>query len=245
VTATPATAAPKSASLWEDFVDIFYAPTQVFERRRAGQFGLALLILVILTGVAFAAVKPAIQPAIDAQVDKSIEQLRSRPGMTAEQMASVESKARKMGDVTSYLGAPIGVAINVLLTALGLWVVGKFFESKQSYSQAAMVATYANVPRVLGLLLGGVIAFFMSQERITSMFSVSLSAARFAPPGTSPVVVGLLSRIDPFTIWATVLLAIGLRVTGGVSKRAAYTVAVILFLLGSAFAVAAAARQMA
>jgi hypothetical protein len=245
VTATPATAAPKSASLWEDFVDIFYAPSQVYERRRAGKFGLSLLILVLLTLVAFAAVKPALQPAIDAQVDKSIEQMRSRPGITPEQMTSIESKARTMADVTSYVGPPVAVAFGVLLTGLGLWLVGKLFDSKQSYGQAAMVATYANVPRVVGILLGGVVAYFMSADQMTSMYTVSLSAARFAPPGTSPVVLGLLSRIDPFTIWATILLAIGLRVTGGVSKKAAYTVAAILFVLGSLFTIFGALRQPA
>ena len=243
MTAPPAASTSKPASVFEDFVDIFYAPSQVFERRRAGHFGLALLILVVLTAIAFVAVKPAIQPAIDAQVDKAMEQLRSRPGITAEQMTSIEAKSRKMSDVTSYVGPPIGVAVTVLLTGLGLWLVGKFFDAKQSYGQAAMVATYANVPRVIGILLGGVLAYFMSADQITSMYSVSLSAARFAGPGTSPVVVGLLSRIDPFTIWATILLAIGTRVTGGVSKKSAYTIAVILFLLGSVFAVIGAVRQ--
>lgn len=244
MTSTPATAAPKSASVFEDFVDIFYAPSQVFERRRAGQFGLALLILSVFALIAFAAIKPAIQPAIDAQVDKAIEVMRANPNMPADRVASAEASARKMSDIGGYVSAPFGTAATVLLSALGLWLVGKVFDSKQTYSQAAMVATYANVPRVVGLILSGLIAFFIPAERMTSMYSISLSPARFLGSDASPLALGALSRLDPFVIWATILLAIGLRVTGNVSKRSAYIAAAIVWLIGSMLAIASAARQM-
>ena len=51
--------APK-AGIWEDFVDIFVQPAQVFERRRDGKFGLALLALVVITGVLFFALRNGI-----------------------------------------------------------------------------------------------------------------------------------------------------------------------------------------
>ena len=244
MTASPATAAPKSASVFEDFVDIFYAPSQVFERRRAGQFGLALLILCVFALVCFIAIKPAIQPAIDAQVDKAIEMMRANPNMPADRVASAEASARKMSDIGGYVSAPFGTAVTVLLSALGLWLVGKVFDSKQTYSQAAMVATYANVPRVVGLILSGLIAFFTPAERMTSMYSISLSPARVLGADASPLALGALSRLDPFVIWATILLAIGLRVTGNVSKRSAYIAAAIVWLIGSMLAIASAARQM-
>ena len=38
---------PSKAGLWEDFVDIFYAPSSVFARRADGKFGLALLFLIV------------------------------------------------------------------------------------------------------------------------------------------------------------------------------------------------------
>ena len=42
---------PEKAGLWEDFVDIFYAPSSVFARRSDGKFGMALLLFVIVAGV--------------------------------------------------------------------------------------------------------------------------------------------------------------------------------------------------
>src|SRR5690606_39925611 len=43
-----------SASLWEDFVDIYYAPRQVFARREeGGRWGIVLLILVGLMALLY------------------------------------------------------------------------------------------------------------------------------------------------------------------------------------------------
>ena len=46
---------PASVGVWEDFIDIFHQPSQVFERRRNGQFGLALLLLVVICTVLYVA----------------------------------------------------------------------------------------------------------------------------------------------------------------------------------------------
>ena len=72
-----ATAAPaKPASLWEDFIDIFYAPTSVFARRREGKFGLALLVYVILATAVFSTARPMMQPIFDAMTSQREAKIR-------------------------------------------------------------------------------------------------------------------------------------------------------------------------
>jgi hypothetical protein len=56
-------------------------------------------------------------------------------------------------------------------------------------------------------------------------------------------VLGALSRISIGTIWATILIAIGLQVMGRMSKQKAYTAAFVLWLVGTLITVAAAVRQ--
>ena len=46
--ATPV-AAPRAA-IWEDFIDIFYAPSSVFRRREAGNFFIPLAVITIVCG---------------------------------------------------------------------------------------------------------------------------------------------------------------------------------------------------
>ena len=62
---------PSSPGLWEDFIDIFYQPSQVFERRREGKFGLALLVLVVISGILFFALRNGIAPIMDAEMAKA------------------------------------------------------------------------------------------------------------------------------------------------------------------------------
>jgi hypothetical protein len=73
---------------------------------------------------------------------------------------------------------------------------------------------------------------------------VSFSLARFMNPDTSSAVaVALASRVDLFTIWITVLLAIGLYVVGKIPKQQAYIAAGIVWLLGAVPAILGALRS--
>jgi hypothetical protein len=46
-------------------------------------------------------------------------------------------------------------------------------------------------------------------------------------------VLALLGRLDVFTIWVTILLAIGLSVTGKISRNKAAIAGVVVWLLGA------------
>ena len=79
VQATP----PPAAGLWEDFIDILHQPSQVFDRRRDGQFGLALLILVLISGLLYFALQNGIAPVMDAEISRQMaEAARSNPQLT-------------------------------------------------------------------------------------------------------------------------------------------------------------------
>src|ERR1700675_1094952 len=77
------------ASLWEDFVDIFYTPSSVFARRADGKFGMALLLFVAVGTVLVFLTKNATQPIMDAEFARQgAAAMRKNPSLTAEQMAS-------------------------------------------------------------------------------------------------------------------------------------------------------------
>jgi hypothetical protein len=83
----------------------------------------------------------------------------------------------------------------------------------------------------------------MNPDKLTSVNSVSFSLARFMDPDhTSAVLIALASRVDVFTIWVTVLLAIGLSVVGRIPRQQAAIAAAIVWLLGAIPAVIGAAR---
>ena len=80
---------PGRAGLWEDFVDIFYAPSSVFARRADGKFGKPLLFLVLVGTVLFFLTKNATQPIMDAEFARQgAAAMRKNPNVTAEQMSA-------------------------------------------------------------------------------------------------------------------------------------------------------------
>jgi hypothetical protein len=62
------------------------------------------------------------------------------------------------------------------------------------------------------------------------------------PDTASPVAIALASRVDLFTIWVTVLLAIGLHVVGKVPKEKAAIAGAITWIVGALPAVFGALR---
>jgi hypothetical protein len=169
-----------------------------------------------------------LEPVYTAEMERGMAQ---NPNVTPEQMEAFRSSP--MASIMFMVYAIVGVPIMIMLTGLVLWLVGKLFDSTQTLGQGLMVATYANFPRLLGALLMTVQGFVLDFSNADRLYDVTFSLARFAPEGSSELMLLALSRFEVFTIWATVLLAIGLHVTGKVPKSKAYIAAAIVWVLGA------------
>jgi uncharacterized membrane protein len=232
---------PVKAGVWEDFVDIFYAPSSVFARRADGKFGLALFILIAVGTVLFFITKNATQPIMDAEFTRrSADMLAKNPNLTAEQLASGRGMMETFGPVFF----AFGLTVSILATGIVLWLVGKLFDAKESVAAAMMIATYAEAARIVQILTNAAQGLFMAPEKLNSMNSVGFNLARFMDPDSaSAIAIALASRVDLFTIWVTVLLAIGLQLVGKVSKQQAAIAAAIVWVIGALPAVFGALRS--
>ncbi len=231
---------PGRAGLWEDFVDIFYAPSSVFARRSDGKFGMPLLLLVLVGAVLAFLTKNATQPIMDAEFARqSAAAMRRNPSLTAEQMAG----GRGFFEMMAPLIFALFLTISIFGTGLVLWGVGKLFDAKESVAAAIMIATYAEVPRLVQILTNAAQGLVMSPEKLNSINAVGFSLARFMDPdNASQGLIALAARVDLFTIWITVLLAIGLHVVGRIPKQQAAIVAAITWAVGALPAVFGALR---
>ena len=222
---------PSKAGLWEDFVDIFYAPSSVFARRANSGFGLPLLFLIVVGTILFFLTKNAMQPIMDAEFTRqSAAALRKNPNLTQEQLAS----GRGFFETIAPFFFAIGMTVSVFGTGLVLWLVSKLFDAKTTATAGIMIATYSEVPRIVQILVNAAQALFMSPEKLNAINSVGFNPARFMDPDhASAVAIALASRVDLFTIWVTVLLAIGIYVVGKVTKQQAAIIAVIVWVAGA------------
>ncbi len=239
----PSEASPpaKPAALWEDFIDIFYAPSEVFARRANANFFVPLLIVTVLFTAIFLAGSSAMQPIMDGEFSRNMAAVQKKnPSITAEQLQSM----RSIGEKFAKVGAFFIIPVITFMTGLFLWIVGKFVDAKQALGAALVVAAYANITKVVSALVGGLQLLVLDSSTMTSQYNLSLGPARFFDPdATSPILMVVLGRLDVFTIWTTILLGIGLAVTGKIPRSRAMIAAVLLWIIGGLPQILGAARQ--
>jgi len=234
--ATSGTVVDKTG-IWEDFVDIFVQPRAVFERRRDGQFGLALLLLVLISAILFFALRNGLAPIMDAEMSKQAAAMAANnQNLTAEQLAGAKSAMEKFAMFGSVIFVPIGV----LITGVLLWVAGRIFDAKVAFAAAMMISTYSQIPKIAEMVVSAVQGLFLQPEAITSRYSVSIGIARFLDPDANPVLLTIAGGLDLFTIWLFVLLAMGLSVVArvplaraGIAAAAVWIVTILPALFGA------------
>ena len=238
--ATPAPMAVADASVMDDIIEIFYAPSRVFARRRDNpKFWAAFVIFSVLFALGIWVMMRNYGDVLDAQMTRQMDAAMAKnPQLTSEMAA----KSRSVGQtVAPIIGIFTGV-IATLVLGLCVWLVGKLFDAKADLRHGMVIATLASFPKVIDLLIAAVQALAMGTAGVTNMLAAGPSLARFAPEGTSLVLIGVLSRFSIGTIWATILIGIGLHVIGRIDKGRAYTAAALVWLLATGLAVVGALR---
>ena len=234
--------APAKASFWEDAIDIFFSPADVFRREQNKSFWPPMLFVAIAIAIIVAVTFNTLEPIFDAEFARATaKQLANNPQLTADQLET----GKKIGLSVARYGIGVVMVLTMLLIGVVTWLLGKLVGSAQSFQAAFVVAAWSYFPRVIGAVLGGVQGLVMDTSKLTSQLSISLSPARFMDPdATNPMLYQLAGRFDIITIWVTILLAVGMYVTGKVSKGRAAIFGVLIWAVGGLYAIRAAYLQM-
>jgi hypothetical protein len=240
-TQAPPVAAPRAA-IWEDFIDIFYAPSSVFRRRENGNFFVPLVVITIFCGALFFLTSGALQPVFDAEFDRGMAAaMRQNPNMPPEAAERMRGFATRMQQVFIFIMLPLAM----FGIGVATWVAGKLVDAKQTFKSALVVGAYAYAPRIVDGVLQGLQAMFMDPEQIDGRFRLSIGIGRFLDPDVvSPLLLAVVGRVDLITIWITVLIAIGLSVTGHIPLRKAAIAAAIVWFVGGLPLIIPALTQM-
>lgn len=223
--------APAAASWWEDYLEIFFAPSQVFARREKSGFLLPLLILAVLSGALIIGLKGSFAPALEADINRSMATVQQQnPQLTAEQL----EQARGIQETVGTVAIIVMIPILALVIGLALWLFGKFVGATETLGQAMLIAAFASFPRIVGLLAAGIQGLVLPEESLNGMNRFSLGPARFLDPDSaSALSVVLASRFDLTLIWITILLAIGLKVIAKIPMNKAMVAAGLVWLVGA------------
>lgn len=236
----PLAPAPEKASLLEDFIDIFVAPSKVFARRANSGFWMITLILTVIMAVLAFAMSGTFETAMNTEFQRnSAQMMEDNPQMTEEQLNTMRTVGTTVAKGALYVATPF----LVIIWGLFVWLVGKAFGAAITYSQAALIVAYSQIPRILASLLFIVQGMFVDPA-VAGLTGLSLSPARFMDPATTSAgMLQLLARADIFVIWTTLLCGLGIAVIGQIPRGRGYMAAFALWIIGSLTAILGAMRS--
>ncbi len=227
----PTTPTPEKASLLEDFIDIFTSPSQVFARRADSGFVVVTLVLTLLIGVLYFANRGPMQGIMDAEFGRAVADIQEQnPGMTAEQVEGM----RGIMEMSATFGVIVFIPIIVLALGFATWLVTKLFGGSIAFKAGLMIAAYSYLPRVVESVLVAVQGLVLDTSTMTGRYQLSLGVGRFMDPATTSAgLLGVVGRIDLFTIWITILIGIGISVVAKIPREKGMMAAAVIWVIGA------------
>lgn len=222
-------------------ISVLTAPAKTFAAiAERPTFVVPLILLALLgaavTNITFTKVDP------NDFVHMMEEQGRQMPP-NAPAPETMLTFARWSGTVGALFVAPIIYVIAALL----FWVTLRLAGSEMDFVRSLSVTTHGFVPFGVAALIGIPVALArdtISMEDAQGGQFLQSSLAALASEDTGHVVKALLSSVDLFSIWVIVLLALGFRIVGKVSKGAAWGSVLAVWAIGILIKVGMAAVFM-
>jgi hypothetical protein len=216
------TAGQSAGNPFIDVIKVLYEPGQVFERVRTRPSFLApFLTIIAMQCVLFVINLPYLKVAIQAQI------------ATAAPGRPVPSTGVLVGFGLG--GLVFVLALILVITGLILWVLSSVLGGGEAkFSTMLSVASYSAIPSAILLsVVGTIVVHLQGTAQLTSPNDMQPALGLdLLSPGAKGFIGAVMKGINPFSIWAVVLTAIGVQTTQRVSKNSAYTIAIGAFVIG-------------
>ena len=219
---------PSAASAWEDVLDIFYSPREVFERRRDGSYWVALLVLAGLTLVVYFLSIQMSDAIGDVEFKRAMA--RQTQKLTPEQIAQGRAFAEKIKGLLVYV-LPVMVIIGAWISGLMTMLLGNMMGGKLTFAQGTAIAALSSMPELLGKAIVGAQGLFLDTSTVQHKYSFAVNAARFMSGDSSNWKLMFGALADPFVIWGAALLGLGAYIIGRMEKEKAAVLAVVHALI--------------
>jgi hypothetical protein len=214
-----AEAAAEETSRWEDYIDVFFSPAELYRRRAQDRVGPPLVTLLLLGVFFYFVMLPANRIIMQASIAANPEaaQALERLGTLLQILGSIFLPATYLAVIAS--------------AAVVLLIVGRVLEIRTEFSRTMLIATYAAFVYLLSQVAGGV-AVLLHGDGLDLIRHISFGPLRFVgDPEMDPVISAVLRRFELFTLWQTVLWGVGIAVIYRVSRMHAAAVAGLTWLL--------------
>ncbi len=203
---------------------VFYAPSETFEavseQRSVADWLVPTALLAAVTTAAALLVLPIATEAHQ-------ENMQQMKDMSADEREMVEKfQSQGAGQVATLIATPIVMFIYLFISAVLCLVLGKLFGGLLSYGQALAIMAYAGLVILPQQIVAALLISASKTTEIQMGLGLFLSEEALQSFGGR-----FLAEMDPFLIWWTVLVGLGLSIVGQVDRSRAYIGAIVLSLL--------------
>lgn len=226
--------------------NIFVSPGETFtDLRRKPRFLLALLLMMIITtAYQFLFVGKLGEERMRSAVLEQMEKNPQVQTLPAEQKQNAVDRGLQIGNIVRYL-FPVFLLIGIAIGALIYWGAGKAMGGDGSFNHALSAFVYSSFPPTMVAMLANILILFLkSSDEIDIAASqrglLHANPSFFLDGKTMPVLATLIGTLDLLQIWGWILAAIGLQRLMKLSKASAWSIVLVLALIGLVFRIASA-----
>lgn len=242
----PQSSQPVPLSEGQRLLDTFFSPSKTFADLRNNANWWAPFIMIAIVSMLFVYVaeqKVGFEKIAENQIRMQPKQADRIERMPADQREKMMQQQVKWTRIISYCFPAImivwfGIVAAVLLATLkfGASAEVKFKTLFALVIYSSLVGLLKTLLAILSLVAG------VASDGFTFQNPVATNPGYFLDPAASPVLYGLLTKIDIFTIWTLALAAIGITCISKVKTGTAFAVVlgwfVFLALVGVGFSAA-------
>ncbi len=217
--------------------NIFVEPGRTFEdMRRKPRFllaGLITIAVISLFQITFVE-KVGLEEIVRARIESS---KRARDLPKEQKDAIIEQQSGSIAKYATFIATPVVIAVIFVLGGLIYWGGSNAMGGDASFLRGLSVWVYSSFPPALIFMIGNFIVLMLkSVDDIDLAHSqsglVKGNLGFFVDANTSPVLAAVLGSIDIFGIWGWILAAIGLQKIAKISSTGAWTIVLLLALVG-------------
>jgi hypothetical protein len=223
-------------------IDIVIAPNAAFERiREVPTWVWAFVVASILGAIGSVLLTPALIHAADLTMPANLAASPDIAKLPPDQQQSMIALRMKFSHVIlqlTWLFVPLGLLLVGLLQALVMLLgnaIGRGDGTFRKYF--ALSLTVSVVGTGLGTLVTGLIVMLRGASSFESQSAVtgSMPGLGLLVPGAHGALAGFLAVFTVFSLWSVALVALGMVRVGRVSPPIAWTLAILMLLIGASF----------
>jgi hypothetical protein len=200
---------------------VFSAPGAAFRKLKEKPVWVAAFIiyLVVSLAVSYIAISKIDTSDVRARIE---ETMRSR-GATEEQIQQQTEQWEKMaGNAGMRFGFQLGsvlvmtVVMFLLLSLILMPLVPLCGGTGPNFGRNLAIVSYASLVSIPGFILKGILMLLRGPTH------ADIGLSLFLPKAQSGFLYSFLARIDPFTVWNTILVALGLKMMYDLKDNRSY-----------------------